>query len=92
MFWWNWWASVSLTLVTLLAVLVALFAPWITAHMFPPKLGLRLEKRTEFSEFGGHAYSLYHLLASAKTRWPTPSEADVVITSVSERGLMAVIR
>ena len=42
MFWWNWWASVSLTLVTLLAVLVALFAPWITAHMFPPKLGLRL--------------------------------------------------
>jgi hypothetical protein len=87
-FWWNWWPSVLLSIATFLAVLVALFGPWISAHLFRPKLSLSLSIDM-LSSFGPpenrQPARYYYLRASSPRYWPKPTETQVFILRIDER-------
>lgn len=42
-FWWNWWIQAAVAAGTVLAVVVALFGPWLRYVLQPPKLKIALK-------------------------------------------------
>jgi len=96
-FWWNWGVSAAAAIVTLVAVLVALFGQAFRAKFFPPKLSLDLlsaegEKTEMLLQKRENGQLLerkepclyYHLKVTNGRRWSPANQVQVVLLRVEE--------
>jgi hypothetical protein len=81
------WANLAVAIATLLAVLVALFGPWINARLYRPGLTLTLrDPQGELTTLSnGEPARYYHLRASSDKAWPKATEAQILILRIDER-------
>jgi hypothetical protein len=95
-FWLNWWVQAAVALATFLAVLVALFQPFLPGW-FPPKLSLRLlspvgektRSRLQWSDglqiHGRDEDSrYYHLQVSNQRRWSPAHDVQVMLLQLEQ--------
>jgi hypothetical protein len=89
-FWWNWGATVAQSIVTLLAVLVALFGEWARTRIpfLQPKLSIDLKDSVgTLSGFGEprEPARYYYLRVYSPRRWPKPTETQVFVVRIEAR-------
>ncbi len=99
-FWWNWWVNLGVAVATFSAVLVALFGEWIRAHLFSPKLELKLRNTIgektpvtlQWTDENGVPHQdqrdgrYYHVKVINSKRWPRATQVQVYLLRVEEPG------
>ena len=90
LFWWSWWVQVAIAVVTISAVVVALFGQALRARFFPPRLALALvHPEGELTRFGnGHQVRYYHVRVRTPAAGRRPKACKLFFCSSKSRPLM----